>query len=293
MAMLDELKEVRAYLSNPLDDSPIIQKNLLTGRYKNSKTNLHGIADFLIMICRHYIYDYVGMKDNVCTASIRESTIMIMRVWCGFESDVTAEELNQTKADNKKWFNDYPFAEQWLKNYHSKHLQEGASWEEYSNEWKDKLNSGLVFAAKQNCYDSILSSALALGPLKTYYLKMKPDDLNLTEPTRKKFLKLLAVYMLQKRFHMNQKWVLFPSQRTQNWMGLDDKNSRWLVETDRNGKMLFSSDTKNAHTKITINPEVLKTLDVELLENKPETITKDYVIYCDAGYGKNNPLSVI
>ena len=291
--MLDELNEVRAYLSNPLDDSPIIQKNLLTGRYKNSKTNLHGIADFLTMICRHYLYDYIGMKDGVCTEDIRRSAIMIMRIWCGFNNDVSKDELNQTKADNQKWFDDYPFAEHWLKRYHSKHLQDGASWEEYSNEWKDKLNSGLVFAAKQNCYDSILSSALALGPLKTYYLKMKPDNLNLTEPTRRKFLKLLAVYMLQKRFHMNQKWVLFPSQRTQNWMGLDDKNSRWLVENDRNGKMLFSSDTKNGRTKITINPEALESLDVELLENKPKTITKDYVIYCDTGYGKDNPLSVI
>ena len=53
MAMLDELKEVRAYLSNPLDDAPIVRKSLLTGRYKNSATNLHGIADFLTIICRH------------------------------------------------------------------------------------------------------------------------------------------------------------------------------------------------------------------------------------------------
>lgn len=293
MAMLDELKEVRAYLSDPQCDSPIIQKNLLTGRYKNSKTNLHGIADFLTMICRHYLYNYIGMKDNVCTKDIRNSAIMIMRIWCGFDNDVSKDELNQAKANNQKWFSDYPFAEHWLKRYHSKHLQDGASWEEYSNEWKDKLNSGLVFTAKQNCYDSILSSALAFGPLKTYYLKMKSDDFNFTSPTRNKFLKLLAVYMLQKRFHPNQDWVLFPGHRTQNWMGLDDNNSRWRVESDRDGRKLFSRETKNGRTKITINPETLESLDVELLENKPETITKDYVIYCDTGYGKDNPLSVI
>lgn len=291
--MLDELKEVRAYLSNPLDDRIIIQKNLLTGRYKNSNTKLNGIADFLTIICRHYLYDYIGMKDNVCTENIRESAIMIMRIWCGFNNDVSEKELSQTKAENEKWFNDYPFAEQWLKNYHSKHLQGGASWEEYSNEWKDKLNSGLVFAAKQNCYDSILSSALAFGPLKTYYLKMKPDNLNLTEPTRKKFLKLLAVYMVQKQFHMNQKWVLFPSQRTQNWMGLDDNNARWLVKSDKNGRKLFSSNAKTGRVKITINQEILKALDVKLLETKPETIKNDYLIYCDAGYGIDNPLSNI
>ena len=98
--------------------------------------------------------------------------------------------------------------------------------------------------------------------------------------------------MLQKRFHPNQDWVLFPGHRTQNWMGLDDNNSRWCVESDRTGRKLFSRETKNGRTKITITPEVIKSLDVELLENKPKTITKDYVIYCDTGYGKDNPLSV-
>lgn len=289
--MLDELKEVRAYLSNPLDDSPIIQKNLLTGRYKNSRTNLHGIADFLTIICRHYLYDYIGMKDNVCTENIRNSAIMIMRIWCGFDNDVSKDELNQAKADNQRWFNDYPFAEYWLKKYHSKHLGDGPKWDEYSNEWKGKLNFGLAFAAKQNCYDSILSSALALGPLKTYYLKMKSDNFNFTSPTRNKFLKLLAVYMLQKRFHPNQEWVLFPSQRTQNWMGLDDNNSRWRVEYDRDGHKLFSSETKNGRIKITINQEDLKSLETELLETKPEPIPQDDVVYYDSGYGKNNPLT--
>lgn len=293
MAMLDELKEVRAYLSNPLDNSPIIQKNLLTGRYKNSKTNLHGIADFLTMICRHYLYDYVGMKDNICTENIRNSAIMVMRIWCGFDNDVSEDELNQAKAYNQKWFSDYPFAEHWLKKYHSKHLQDGPKWEEYSNEWKNKLNSGLVFAAKQNCYDSILSSALALGPLKTYYLKMKHDSFNFTLPTRDKFLKLLAVYMLQKRFQPNQEWVLFPSQRTQNWMGLDDNNSRWRVESDRDGRKLFSSEAKNGRIKITINQKVLKSLETELLETKPESVYNEYVVYYDTGYGKENPLNTL
>lgn len=293
MAMLDELKEVNSYLSNPLDDSPIIQKNLLTGRYKNSRTNLHGIADFLTMICRHYLYNYSGIENNVCTDSIRNSAIMIMRIWCGFDNDVSDGELKQAKADNEKWFNDYPFAEDWLKNYHSKHLGDAPKWDEYSNEWKGKLNSVFVFTAKRNCYDSILSSALALGPLKTYYLKMKPDNLNVTKPTHNKFLKLLAVYMLQKHFHKGQEWVLFPTQRTQNWMGLDDNNSRWCVVADNDGQKLFSSQTQNGRTKITINSEVLKLLDAELLESKPEFIPNGYVVYCDTGFGTKNSLNTL
>lgn len=290
MAMLDELKEARAYLSNPLDDTPIIRKSLLTGRYKNSATNLHGIADFLTMICRHYLYNYSDMKDNVCTEEIRNSAIMIMRIWCGFDSDISEDELNRVKADNQKWFRDYPFAEHWLKKYHSKHLEDGPKWKKYSNEWKDKLNSGLVFAAKQNCYDSILSSALILGPLKTYYLMIKPDDLKFTKPTRNKFLKLLAVYMLQKRFHTNQDWVLLPGHRIQNWMGVDGDSSRWCMCSDRGGRNLFKSETKNGYIKVTIDQEILRALDVQLLESKPESLPKDCDVYYDTGYGKENSL---
>lgn len=290
--MLDEFKEVAAYLSNPLVDKPIIQKNLLTGGYKNNNLKLNGIADFLTVICRHYLYNYSGIEDNNCTEEIRNSAIMIMRVWCGFDEDVT-EELNQTKIDNKKWFKEYPFAEHWLKNYHSKHLQDGPDWTEYSDEWKKKLNSSMVFAAKQNCYDTILSSALAQGQLKTYYLIMKPDDVKLTQPTRKKFLKLLAVYMLQKRFHPNQQWVLFPRQRTQNWMGINDENSRWFVEVEWKGQELFKRDTKDNRTKITVNSKFIKTFDVHLSESKPEIIPEGYVVYYDTGYGINDFLNTL
>ena len=97
--------------------------------------------------------------------------------------------------------------------------------------------------------------------------------------------------MLQKRFHMNQDWVLFPGHRTQNWMGLDDNNSRWCIENDRSKRKLFSRETKNGRTKITINPEILKTLEVELLKSIPKSIPQDHEIYYDTGYGKNNPLT--
>ena len=120
--MLDEIKEVESYLTNPQTDNPRIQPKLFS-EVKGDSVKLYGISEYLTIICRYYLYNYSTMKDNCCDENVRTNAKLIMRAWCGFSGDLSEDELKKVKTDNEKWFQDYPKADGWLRAYHKKHLK--------------------------------------------------------------------------------------------------------------------------------------------------------------------------
>ncbi len=292
--MLDEIKEVEAYLVAPQTDNPRIQPELFISK----GLKLYGIADYLTMICRHYLYEYSSMKDKGFDEKVRANAKLIMRAWCGFSNDLIEEELNKVVADNEEWFKKYPDAKGWLSEYFKKQCPNSESeWNKCSKEWTEKLNSELVYTTVKNNYETILAQALAQGELKTYYIRMKEEFNNIVfskkdgkgkaaAPTKKKIIKLISVYMLQSRFHKGQKWVVLPKRRFLNWLGeAKEERSRWLPGVSWEGNELFECASEHNSVKITVNQDFLETMDVKITETKPEH-SEEYNVYGDGGYGK-------
>lgn len=302
--MLDEIKEVESYLTKPQTDNPRIQPKLFS-EVKDDSVKLYGISEYLTIICRYYLYNYSTMKDNCCDENVRTNAKLIMRAWCGFSGDLSEDELKKVKTDNEKWFQDYPKADGWLRAYHKKHLKNIASWDDYSSTWKEHLNNDLIYRRVGNCYETILAEAIAQGPLKIYYLTMKKDyeDIsftkpegkgNISKPTKNKIIKFIATYMLQTRFHPEQKWVVAPKLRMLNWLGYDtNKHTKWFPEVLWNGENPFGRVSENNIAKITVNQNFINDMGIKITATKPKEIHNEYNVYYDTGYGKKSPIDFL
>lgn len=298
--MLNEIEEVKTYLTDPNTESPRLCVKLLANQFKE-KCKLNGIEEILILIASHYLYDFIKMEKM--TNELKDMVILILRIWCGFEEDVSKEELAIAKAANKEWFLTYPDAEGWLRKYHEKHLKEkGGDWTAYSNEWKEKLKSKYVYQAKKITYENILAQALVRGSLKEYCLMMKNtyesvlinDIRNAKEkkPDKRKqptILKFIAAYKLLQRWHPGQKYVLIPTNRILSWMGFESDNTdRWCLDITWKCEPLFMKVSGGDYHKFSVNQAFLNEMDVQLLDYIPDVIPNGYDVYCDEG--KDNSL---
>lgn len=297
--MLNELEEAKAYLENPDSSKPRIGVNLLTDHFKG-KCKLDGLGDILTIVVCHYLYDFNDFTRF--DEKMKSDAILIMRIWCGFEGDVTEEELRKAKEENQGWFTSYPQAIGWLRTYCETNFRKNTSnWLQYSEEWRDKLKKKLVYQAKRFCYENILAQAIARGPLKEYYLMISNVyDKALKEEIRngekkmpdarkqKTILKFLAAYKILQRYHPGQKYVLLPTNRLLNWAGLANKNENvWCIDLRWNDKPLFLKETGRDYIKFCVEPSFVKSMDICLLEELPKVVPNDHRIYRDGGYGKS------
>ena len=300
--MLNEIKEVESYLKNPDADDVRLNASLLSENFK-VEYKLEGIGDVLTLIACHYLYSFCNTKIE--DEETEYMVILIMRIWCGFENDVTDEEMIKAKQANKLWFEKYPQAEGWLKVYHNKYLQRVGDWTIYSQKWSEHLKSDAIYSVKAIRYGNILAQAVARGPLKEYYLvvdkkyeeavnnKEEIQNENHKKPDirkRRSMLKLLGAYKVLQLLHPGQKYVVMQKNRILNWLGLCSyTKDRMCVEYKWRGEPIFLLEEHKDFLKFSINQEFLKEMDVKLQDNSND-IPDGRNIYRDNGHGEKNEL---
>ena len=190
--MLNEYLELEAYIKNPRTDKPRIQPNYFTGSF-GDVCELNGLEQILTTVARGYLFSYCPkeyeIEDKV------ENTLYILCKWCGFEYD-GIENMRQEKSV-LKWFEDYPEADGWLKNFWNYQfdtrkkvmiekkgskknvseveLSKEKLWAKTEEKWKDSLNSSSDFQGKKITYKNVIANAFEEGPLKNRYLAFKKD----------------------------------------------------------------------------------------------------------------------
>jgi hypothetical protein len=304
MQMLNEVMEVEAYLRDPQSENPRIKLKLLLDDFHRDM-KLNGIGDILALIVSQYLSRFA--KEQELHDALIKRAILVMRVWCGFEDDVSEEELTIAKEEEKEWFATYPDAEGWLKKYYYKHLKPSApSWGAYSKKWKEILNTSLVYQAKTQCYENFLAQAVAMVAPKEQYLLMReckngwlPDVTNANgklpdKRKRNNIFKLLVAYKILERFQPGQEWVLIQTNRVLAWLGMEsDRSERWCTEILWRGEPLIYIESGSDYKKFKVNSDFLKEMDVQILVEEPECIPDGYQVYCDGGHGKDNELKLL
>ena len=303
--MLNEVKEVEVYLCKPDSEDSRINPKLLSENFKEGN-KLVGIADVLTMIASHFIYNFKKLDSNKSLdGELKDDAVKILRIWCGFEDDVTEEELKNTKERNSDWFEKYPQAEGWLRDYHKAHMTNGGTWSEYSTKWKATFGSVYVYRSEQVGYENILAQAIARGPLKNYYLVINKKygeavDNEIKNSNDKKpdarrqrtMLKLLSAYMLLRQLHPGQSYVLLQTSRILNWLGFEsDKADRWCVDYFWQENPIFYIEKNDDYKKFKVDEKFLLAMDVKIMEEIACIETNEYDIYQDDGHGKNTPLT--
>lgn len=297
--MLNEFLEAEAYLGDPDADDIRLNYKTLTDGFRG-KYKLDGISDVLTLIACHYIYDFCKVTEvNRETA---DRTALILRIWCGFEGDVSQADLKKAKKENKHWFKAYPNAEGWLHSYHKKYLEEkGGDWSAYSKEWSDKFHSNNVYRAKMMSYENIVAQAAARGPLKNYYLVISKNILEKevrnskgkkpASGRQKTILKILGAYKVLQLLHPGQESVLMQTARILNWLGYEANKPRRIIgDLTWNDKYIFSLDDYGDFLKLSVNQDFLSAIDISLQEDTSNISLNSYDIYKDAGHGKKNGL---
>ena len=294
--MLDEKIEVIEYLCNPDIAEPRISANILFENYK-AECKLDRVQDILTLIASHYLYDFC--KGDIIDEETKKKVILILRIWCGFDNDVTKEELKFAKKECKEWFDKYPQAEGWLKTFYAKHCKEGKNiWPKYTNKRANELRTENIYKANAISYEGILAQTIARGPLKTYYLVVKKDYTDVVgnaikdekgevpkNVKKRNIMKLIASYKILQIFHPEQKYVLLQPNRVLGWMGIrSDKKERWCLNYTWNNELLFKMESGEKHKKFYGNEEFLKVVDAQIREDVSEISKEEYIIYQDQGH---------
>ncbi len=299
--MLNEIMEVESYLSDP--KTTRLNAKLLGDGLKKGEYKLNGIADVLSMIAAYYIYNFTGASK--IDEELEKKVTLILRVWFGFEGDVSSEELKEAKKD--KWFTEHPYAEGWLREYLKPYLSEDRTWITYSEKWCKAWKSQMTYQAQQLVYPNIMAQALARGPLKEYVLVTKKckalfadiqNEKGKKPPIgrKKTLLKLIATYKILQLQQPGQKYVLMQTNRILNWCGYNSyKQDRMCPDLRWKNEQLVLVESYKDFRKFSINSHFLDAMEIRLVE-KEEAMNIDpeqYDIYQDQGYGKNQGLEKV
>lgn len=299
--MLNEIMEVESYLSDP--KTTRLNAKLLGDGLKKGEYKLNGIADVLSMIAAYYIYNVTGA--SMMDEELEKKVTRILRVWFGFEEDVSLEEMKEIKKD--KWFKKYPSADGWLRECLKPYLSENRTWIIYSEKWCKAWKSQMAYQAQQLVYKNVIAQALARGPLKEYVLVTKKCNnffaeiqsekgKKVTKGREKTLLKLIAAYKLLQLQQPGQKYVLMQTNRILNWCGYNSyKQDRMCPDLRWKNEQLVLVESYKDFRKFSINSHFLDAMEIRLVE-KEEAMNIDpeqYDIYQDQGYGKNQGLEKV
>lgn len=295
--MLNEIMEVESYLGAPTASR--LNANLLRDG-KKDECKLNGIADVLSMIAAYYIYHFSGASKM--DEELEKKVTLILRIWFGFEGDVSLEEWEDAKKE--KWFEAYPYAEGWLREYLKPYLSENETWRAYSDKWCDAWKASMAYKLKQLVYPNIIAQALARGELKEYVLvtkKCKDFFADIQNEKGKKpskerratLLKLIAAYKILQLQQPGQKYVLMPTNRILNWCGYNSyKPDRMCPSLRWKNAPLVLVESHKDFRKFRIHSDFLSEMEIQLVEKK-EAANIDherYDIYQDYGHGKDKGL---
>ncbi len=325
--MLNEIIELEAYMGDPRMDKPRLQPNLLTDNFgkKNKEYKLNGLDQILTVIARGFIFaeleDELKTGKRVITDEEISTVKDALNRWCGFK----VEMVGDTKKVDE-WFNKYPKANDYLKNFweyhHKKTSDKNLTWEECEKKWSDKYNSRNSYQAESVTFDNIIASALNAGPLKERLciikkpdedallkkIIKKPDalyDYLFTEydgnPQKKTKIRMLrniiTFLMLRSEEGENKKEVLLPKLRLFGWYGTDDTDGKiykWYLEAFKyNDEKIMYALSGADYTKFGIREDYLKKFGFAIIDaNDKNKYIKDYLILKDPGYG-DEPFEVL
>lgn len=324
--MLNEILEFKAYVTNPKSDTPRIQPYLFTNSFSDS-CELNGIEQILTVIARGFLFSDDTIKvypiEALIDEQLIEMTIEILQRWCGFDDDKERKDSESNAV--QKWFEEYPDADGWLKNYWQYHFDKGEKkknskltreklWEKVVKKWCVSLNEKKDYRAKRITYKNVIANALEMGPLRERYLAFKKDNtdkrlgkeisLNYLyqvkkdkptpqKATKQKFLKNIATYLILHEYHpKNEKEVLLRRGQLLGWYGQDDAKGdtriwflSWFLWNDI---PVFSRSDRHLHyIKFTVSPDYLEKFDFRLVvQDELKNYEDNYWILQDLGHGK-------
>lgn len=288
--MLNEIMEVESYLGDPTASR--LNVNLLRDG-KKDECKLNGIADVLSMIAAYYICHFLGASKM--DEELEKKVTLIMRIWFGFEGDVNLEDWEEAKEE--KWFEAYPYADGWLREYLKPYLSENETWQAYSDKWCDAWKEPMAYKLKQQVYPNIIAQALARGELKEYVLvtkKCKDFFADIQNEKGKKppkgrratLLKLIAAYKILQLQQPGQKYVLMPTNRILNWCGYSSyKADRMCLNLQWKKHPLVLVESHKDFRKFCINSDFMDEMKICLVEKEKATNIdhEQYDIYQDYG----------
>lgn len=313
--MLNEILEFEAYVKSPESEKPRIQPKLLTNNFSEDG-NLFGIERILIVIARGYIFskchqNEIYNSDGMVNNELLNDTRVILQRWCGFDFDESGLQIDRESISN--WFEKYPEADGWLKQYWMFHCAKKTKKEEMWNTIERKWGEGLIekdYAEDHITLDSVIANAINRGPLRerymvlrkdrsatpakkekerfTYLYSMKPGKdgkiHSLQEKTREKLLKNIAMYLLSREYHpKEQKFILLYGDKLLGWYGLDDyKRERknwyfpecvWENPDEKSIMEVYSQEKGWQFVKMAINQDFLEYFEFRIIDEKQ---IKDY-----------------
>lgn len=251
--MLNEILELKSYITAPISDTPRLQPKMLTDNF-GATGILYGLEHLLTTIARGFIFggfiDVNKLSDDGIISDDYIATVAnILFSWLGFEcaknyaGDVDAIE---------KWNKKYPQADGWLKKYYMKHCAKKDAEKRWAKieEERTKNLLGDDYRLSVVSINNIIANALECGRLKEQCMVIKKDSAiikssklkdrfkylfcldesnkaaNPQERTVERFLKNIAAYLYLKENHpVGQKFVLLDRIQLLCWYGLDDNKN--------------------------------------------------------------------
>ena len=178
--MLNEILEFEAYVKSPESEKPRIQPKLLTNNF-NEDGNLFGIERILIVIARGYIFskchqNEIYNSDGMVNNELLNDTRVILQRWCGFDFDESGLQIDRESISN--WFEKYPEADGWLKQYWmfhcAKKTKKEKMWNTIEKQWGESLMEK-DYAEDHITLDSVIANAINRGPLRERYMVLRKD----------------------------------------------------------------------------------------------------------------------
>lgn len=305
--MLNEIRELEAYLTKPNMDRPRIQPYLFTDSFSDGKY-LAELDQILNTIARGFIYssydkEQIYIPEGLIHEKIMMSVMYILQRWCGFQDVIRRIDCDDSLIC--KWFERYPEADGWLKNYWMYHFEKKEKpkktkkkktaeqlWNEIETYWSKGLNSDKDFRFKSITYKNVIANALEMGELKERYLVFRKDLKSATSneknrfnylfevapgtskpqiTTKMKFLKNIAAYLILRELHPDgQKEVLLKRGQLLGWYGQDDTkndNKIWYLENFfwKNEPIFSRNEKGNTFIKLQIKTEYIEYFDFKVI----------------------------
>lgn len=323
--MINELKEFKSYITSPTSDTPRLQPKMLMGDF-GSTGNLYGLEHLLTIIARGFIFGgFIDVNklsdDGIISDDFIATVANILFCWLGFEC---AKNYVGDADIIKKWNEQYPQADGWLKKYYVKHCpkKDKENWAKIEGKWTESLQ-GFDYRLSVVSLNSIISNALEQGPLKEQCMIIKKDSVSVKsaklkdrfrylfcldeskkaakpqEKTVERFLKNIAAYLYLKDNHpKGQKFVLLDRIQLLCWYGLDDNKNeadswyfkRFLFDKGNSKEPIMtamSGDRGWNFIKFMIDNDFITKYDISLIDATTiDSVDRDeYFIIKDNGHG--------
>ena len=326
--MLNEIMEYKAYIEDPVSDSPRLQSKLLTEGFDKTKCALNGIGQILTVIARGFMFETDSTslfdEDGLITDEGIDAVKDVLKIWCGFKKDTVTSQMPV-----REWFSDHPSAIAWLREffiYNYKRYKERITdkqaeeyWEKWSDVWDGKLDSDNDYMAESTDLNNIIADAILKGRLKERYCIIKKyensnkiqtmEDLydqlftyrkGTQDKIKQRMLRNVIAYRIFETDHPDgQDEVVLQKLRLFGWYGIDSnrgKTTAWCSDRFfyKDDRPVINSRIIHKFSKFSVDKDFLDHFEFRLIDKEDTSkYEKDYLILKDAGHGDDRPLEII